>query len=770
MIAYLPTHFATSSFDVIGFSDHASLLVAWVWRPIFPAPWIFLLSVLAIAFALFAYIRVFRSNPVKRLFLLLLRLSVIAVITIILLGPSRLLESEISKQRGRLFVLADVSESMLTDDSDGQTRLDHLNRKWLSKNFIRELNENFSVELYEFAEKPRPFSNRLDSELEAIPDQDTHLVGSASALIDLIPSAGGRNAMLILSDGIDSEDASINRITRHALIKSIEVNTVAFGSNSNKQDAAVIAVPMQEYLYPNESGSILAKIYQVGCDNETTVLRVKQGDKIRRIPVSFGKQEVVEIKIPIQHDESGQYEYQLSLDKVTRESEVGNNEQTVFAFVQPRRMQVLLIEGQPFWDTKFIAQSLRKDERIELTQFSQIARSKRETIVTRSSDDQTSVVKLPATAEDWSRYDVIILGKQIENVLTPNSIRGLVEHVETTGGNLVLARGRPYDNQSQRGIQIGEELGPLEPIEWGTTKLPESKIRLTMSGKMTRWFMPTKMGLDVETALERLPGLASLDEVTRTKPSARILAEAAPDPDSEQRQPALVTASTGAGSVVAFTGEGAWKWSLLSTDNQDLSGFYDAFWSNMIRWLVIGGDFQPGQQLSMKLSRSSIRVGEEISVDIVLKQLATSGREPTLQVKNPDGTVQQIPLSPVAGRTPRLRARYQVEQNGVHEFLLDAAGMTPDSITRKFNAYSINVERLNTAARPMNMKMIADQTGGRFYGPNDCDEFIRQIQLDAEATKIPPKTVYIWDQAWLMIALIFVAGAEWIFRKTNGLI
>ena len=53
-----------------------------------------------------------------------------------------------------------------------------------------------------------------------------------------------------------------------------------------------------------------------------------------------------------------------------------------------------------------------------------------------------------------------------------------------------------------------------------------------------------------------------------------------------------MTSSTGAGSVVAVIGEGTWKWSLLSPNNQDLVGFYDAFWSNMIRWLVVGGDFQ----------------------------------------------------------------------------------------------------------------------------------------------------------------------------------
>ncbi len=63
--------------------------------------------------------------------------------------------------------------------------------------------------------------------------------------------------------------------------------------------------------------------------------------------------------IPVQESEPGQYRVDLSIDAVENEAELANNQQTVFCEVMKRRIRVLVLEGQPFWDTKFLAESLR---------------------------------------------------------------------------------------------------------------------------------------------------------------------------------------------------------------------------------------------------------------------------------------------------------------------------------------------------------------------------------------------------------------------------
>lgn len=740
-----------------------------VWRPIFDTSWVWLLLSLAAFAAGFAYSRVFETYKYKSLWLLILRLLSIAILAVILFGPSELLESESANRKGSLSVLADVSESMLTEDKSGRTRLQDVQEKWLSNDVLRRLDEEYDVQLFQFAEKPRRVGSATNGDNFRVAEgQDTFLVRSTTKVLSQMGRSKGKSqALLILSDGIDSENATVNRVGEMATAKGIGVHTAVFGSDSVTRDMAVVAAAKQDYLFPNESGSIVAKIYQVGFDAGRTILNVKQGADKQSIPIDFKNRGVVEVEIPVQHEQPGQYEYELSIKTLTGETEVANNVQSAFAKVQPRRMQVLLIEGAPFWDTKFIAQSLRQDERIELTQISQVNPRKRVTIVTRG-DEKGGSVAAPKTKDDWSKYDVVIFGREIENLITAASAKELVDLYESSGINIVCSRGRPYGLDGP-GRNVGVTLSAIEPVEWSGKTFSKCGIKLTVPGQITRWFAPTKMGLDVETALERLSGFSSGDVVKRPKTNARILAETVEGQGAGKPQPALVTATNGYGSFVTIAGEGFWRWSLLSDENQDLAGFYDTFWSNMVRWLVIGGDFEPGKKISLKLSKSSIRIGEELTVDVALKQAAT-GADPKLMVKYPDGKSKQVALTPVAGRSPRYQAKITATQDGVHTIQLDAPGILEDELSQKFSAYQLNVEKLNTTANPINLKLIADQSEGNFYKSDECEKFLKQVKLDAVAAKIPPKTVYVWDQAWLMTLLLILVGSEWILRKYTGLI
>ena len=125
------------------------------------------------------------------------------------------------------------------------------------------------------------------------------------------------------------------------------------------------------------------------------------------------------MQIPIKQEEPGHYEYLVTVDSIGAEVEPNNNQQTVFCDVQKRRIRILILEGQPFWDSKFLAQSLRKDERIEVTQITQLTTNKRETLVTRVED---TAPQIPNTAKEWAQYDVVILGQALENILSDEAV------------------------------------------------------------------------------------------------------------------------------------------------------------------------------------------------------------------------------------------------------------------------------------------------------------------------------------------------------------
>ena len=273
------------------------------------------------------------------------------------------------------------------------------------------------------------------------------------------------------------------------------VHTVALGGQTLRADLAVMAVPMQDYLLPEEPGAILVKVFQSGLDDAATTLTVTRGQERQKFPIAFNNRQVVEVQVPVQQKEPGQYDYEVSVDPVRGEAETDNNRQTVFCDVQKKRIRLLLLEGQPFWDSKFLAQSLRKDEHLDVIQISQLSSDKRETIVTRTEDGSPQI---PRTAEDWDRYDVVVLGQLIEKVLPPESAALLDDFVSNHGGHTASSlKVRPAPSTKWH---AGRSCDRAAIVEFGACRLgdrplgPVAHLALTPTGRGSQWFSIAKTG------------------------------------------------------------------------------------------------------------------------------------------------------------------------------------------------------------------------------------------------------------------------------------
>jgi len=228
--------------------------------------------------------------------------------------------------------------------------------------------------------------------------------------------------------------------------------------------------------------------------------------------------------------------------------------------------------------------------------------------------------------------------------------------------------------------------------------------------------------------------------------------------------------SYGRGSVVAILGEGLWQWSLLEKQRHDLAGFYDLFWSNLVRWLAMGGDFQPGEEVSLKLARASVYIGDPMTIDVVYKLAPDSEAHPAVVVTDPTGNATEVPLHRLPGRDPRFRATINPPTAGVYRVALHTPELKPQTQECGFSTYDVSLERLETSANPMAMAVLAEHTGGEAFKPNQADLLMDKLERRRLATIVPIEPEYIWDKGVILFILLLWAGLEWIVRRKAGLL
>lgn len=730
---------------------------------------------------------------------LLMRLSAITAVGFVLMGPSRLPQQDTEPTRTVVNFLVDASASMQTTDmppppdeaaTDGDTtsRYHYALSHWLGPDRLATLRRHHEVRLYSFGDKVRA---ALPEPADAT-ERQSHLVESTYQLLGTmpppevqdtvegvatLPGGGGGGAVIVLSDGRDSRGTDAAVATQLAAARRIKLHTVTLGGANLTPDLALTATPRQPYLMVNEPGHINVRLDQVNAAGAAATFRIRHEGRESSQPIVFTDEARLRIEVPIEHAEPGLYTYELSVDPLPGEPEANNNAQTVFVEVTSERMRVLVLEGQPYWDTKFLAQSLRKDDRVELTQITQINVDRQERIVTRKEGPAVA----PRNLSEWSAYDVVILGRGLENVLTADAAGALPEYVSERGGRVVFARGRAVEPSAYGVGAVGAALSTIEPVTWGRGVQPEQPLQLTDAGRGHPIFARLMQSTRSAPTQRDLPVLAGTTEVESLKPATRVLATVSgtgtelPGAVGQIPGAGVVEMPYGRGMVVGVLGEGLWRWSLAASDNEALVGVFDAFWSNMVRWLVLGADVGPGKDLALRLSGRSVALGDELTVTVVQRGEAADLMT-RLIVTDPDGQEQELSLIQHDGADVRRVGGFVPATAGVHTVRVESpdgqASSDGESLaqTTKFTAYDGNTELLRVATDPALMRDLAEGSGGSVFDPGDPDALLNVLSVERAARLVPPTPMFIWDRGWVLAALLTWLGLEWLIRKKGGLL
>ncbi|HZO90492.1 MAG TPA: vWA domain-containing protein [Chthonomonadaceae bacterium] len=697
-----------------------------------------------------------------------LRGAVVLLLALLLLNP--VVSRPAPQARGKIpfLLLLDTSRSMATADvADGrpgrETRWEAARRAVLAnRSLLDALSQRYAVRLYGFDARAtaRPLGALLPL---------TEPGGKSTALGSAIAQAVSANplprdaqavaGLLLVSDGRDNGTEYAPDAARAARALGYRVYTACVGQERKETDLLVAAKRPQVFSAPGQTVEIGAEIRDTGISSAPVrVDLLREGRRVasRNLIVTPGRRAVA---FPLSEPRKGFYRYALACSLAPNETNELNNRANVFLNVMESRARVLLLEGRPTWDAKFLAQTLREDPTVTLDCLYKLTADH---YFALSGSADRPILRVPRTVEDFARYDVIILGKGYEEFFDAAATEALQRWVGDRGGNLVFLRGRADERTPG--------LGALEPVAFGDEEIEAARLRLTEAGRLHPGFA-FSTGQDAQTVVRKLPALISATRVQGEKALAVVLARAEGAADESAKEMALLAYQRyGQGKTLAVVGQGLWRWAFLPPELAQYSHVYSEFWTQTIRWLVSESDFLPGQNIALRTDRTSYSSRETVNF-LGYRRGPQPAAPPIITITQPDGTTATLVSAKGDGHAADFTASFRPRLPGEYVATVPPPPGQGRAVpaSAAFTVYPGQEEDANRSADPALMRQIAQAGGGealRLDALQNLPEKLRAAE-QAAVRKEEPRTA--WDRGWVLALLLGLLTSEWLLRRRAGL-
>lgn len=680
--------------------------------------------------------------------LLTLRLVAVGCVLILLAGPSVREPGPASTRLPPLMILADASASMATPDVGGRSRWQAI-QPWLDPQRLERWRDRAALQLSAFAERSAPMS------ADARPD------GGATRLFDALAaigdSGGVPGTIVVLSDGHDTRaDADPESVGRQLQRRGWRVLAVPVGEPGSQPAVDLQVHAAREHVFRGETTRLQVHISASGIAPRALELRLHEENAIidsRRIELD--DQGVARIDLPVTPrldpaSSSAVVGYRVEARPVDQSLQ-WSDEAWAFVGVSRRRLRVALIEGEPYWDSRFLADHLRSDPFVELTSYVGVGGERR--LVQGES---------PRGPFSVAGFDVVVLGKGVQTLMDEAIAARLADFV-LSGGSLVLARGEPADGTTPRGRAVLAALDPVLPVDWGRRTLRDLSLQLAQAGGEALFEDQARQW---GASVTRLPEMIAATLVERTRAASIVAMTQTPAGGAPMA--AVVHQQVGRGRVFAVLTDGLWRWRFGATEAEEGPGAFGRFWSSALRW-ASGGDsgLLPGNRWSLTADRLTLEAGEPVRIEVASRGPAPS-EAVALDHVAPGQAPSRLLTTQAAPDVARFVTTLTPQVPGVH--VLRVAGIDPDAANElRVAVRPADRERRSTAARPRTLAALAEASGGRCVGIEDTDAVDAMLDEAVALMQTPPRLAYRLDHPLILVPFVLALSIEWILRRRGGL-
>ena len=714
--------------------------------------------------ALLTYKTTGGEQPLRdRMVLISLRIAVLALLVICLFRPTLILKASI-RQQNFVAVLVDDSRSMTIADTNGQPRSAFVQEHLSGPNasLFKALSDRFVLRFFSFA-------SSVDRQPSAA---NLRYAGTATRLgpalerardeLSGLPLAG----LVMVTDGADTSDVSLDEPLGSLKARSIPVFTVGLGQEHLSKDIQVTRVETPRAVLKGTSLVVDVMLSQTGYSGQSVALNVEDEGHIAAsqtvtLPAD-GESSTVRVRFTAA--DAGTRLFRFKIAPQEGEQVTENNVRDALIEVRDRKERVLYFEGEPRFEMKFINRAMEDDKNIDFVVLQRTAENKYYRFGITNPDELAS--GFPKTREELFAYRAIILGSIEAAAFSPEQLRMLADFANKRGGGLLMLGGRRAFAEGGWG---GTPVGDVLPVVIEGAKQPsyftELSVRPTRAGAV---FPVTQIAETEEASTTRwdgMPQVSTVNPVREIKPGATILLNA----PSLGRQDQIVLAYQryGRGKTVAMPIQDSWVWKMDAkvpvTDTT-----HAMFWRRMVRWLVDGVP----DQLNLLTGHDRVEPGEAVRFTAEVLDAAyveVNDAHVEAHITPPSGKSADVPMEWTVEHDGEYGAVFNPDESGLYEIKVTA---TRDGKELAGNVMHLRVsagdsEFYDAAMRAPLLKRIAEETGGRFFTPANASSLPEAISYSGRGVTVVEERE-LWDMPALLMLLLALLGAEWAFRRTRG--
>ncbi len=724
-------------------------------------------------------------GPGRSALLLALRLLAVAALLAILLKPTLWIRPD-SAGPWVLPIFVDRSGSMGTSDEPGlPSRFARAVQVLQSQD--RRLTKHVRPQWYVFATSAEACKTLAD-----LADRSTTGAGTdGTNLLSALTSLAGRRAplgALLVTDGIQT--APGDPVAAAGKL-NVPVFSVAVGSSGKnlpgRANFQLLEVDAPVRAIVDHTTSITAKIRATHLPNVRGEVRLFEGDNpvplARETFLAATDDETVSVTLPWRPSSAGgtgRRVLRVEVASDARESTARDNTAERHMLLNDPQIRVLYVEGAVRPEYKYLRRRLEADANVR---FGGLVRIRENRFWAQGDLAGGTMTALPSRAEDFGRFDVLILGDLDRSFLTEAQMAGVRRFVRDGGGLLMLGGQKSFGPGDYSGTDIESALpvvmGPRSSQQVTTPFVPQ----LTAAGESSSIFagitgyFAGPAGRTPEKQLAALPPLRGCVAVQRVKPAASVLA--VHPTVRNQAGPLVVLAIQpfGAGRSAAFTADTTWRWFLPMRALGEESP-YGRFWSQLIRYLA-GVDTtrrQAAPAVALNLDRSFARAGrEEVTLNAQVQGPAGQPVENvrvrvTAKPVAPDGETQTVSLAPMPD-SGAYRAKFVPAEAGEYVLRLAVEEETGKSLGQdelRLTVISESTELENLARNDALLRDLAQASRGRYVHlealPDLLDDlFARRDVLAGPGGQARVYRLYHFPVLFVLVVVLLTG--EWLLRR-----